>query len=115
MNRFEMTDMADVSGMLGMNVTRDREEGTITINQKNYTEDIVQRYGMRGCNTAYTPGVGPELSLDQPEKILINKEGTRRYNQSRVRLCTLRRSVATTSSTPSTSWRGQCPSHLRHT
>ena len=78
-DRFEMTDMADVSGILGMNVTRDREEGTITINQKNYTEDIVQRYGMRGCNTAYTPGVGPELSLDQPKKTLINEEGNRRY------------------------------------
>ena len=28
-----------------------------------------------------------------------------------MRLCTLRRSAATTSSTPSTSWRGLCPSH----
>ena len=62
MDRFEMTDMGDMSRVLGMmNVTRDREEGTITINQKDYTEDIVQRYGMRGCNLAYTPGVGPEL------------------------------------------------------
>ena len=32
MNRFEMTDMSDVSRVLDMNVTRDREEGTITIN-----------------------------------------------------------------------------------
>ena len=31
-----------------------------------------------------------------------------------MRLCVLRRSAATTFSTPSTSWRGQCPSHLRH-
>ena len=36
-------------------------------------------------------------------------------NQSRVWRCTLRRSAATTCSTPSTSWRGQCPRHLRHT
>ena len=39
----EMTGMGDVSRVLGMNVTRDREEETITINQKNYTKDIVQR------------------------------------------------------------------------
>ena len=43
MDRFEMTDMGDVSRVLGMNVTRDREDGAITINQKDYTEDIVQR------------------------------------------------------------------------
>ena len=48
MDRFEMTDMGDVSRILGVNVKRDREEGIITINQKDYTEDIVQRYGMRG-------------------------------------------------------------------
>ena len=64
MDPFEITDMGDVSRVLGMNVTRDREEGTITINQKDYTENIVQRYGIRACNLAYTPGVGPELSLD---------------------------------------------------
>ena len=40
-DRFEMTDIGDVSRVLGMNVTRDHEEGTITTNQKDYTEDIV--------------------------------------------------------------------------
>ena len=74
-----MTDMGDASRVLGRNITRDREEGTITISQKNYTEDIVQRYGIRGCNPAYTPGVGPELSLDQPDESLLNKEGKQRY------------------------------------
>ena len=31
MDRFEMMDMGDVSRVLGMNVSRDREKGTITI------------------------------------------------------------------------------------
>ena len=79
MNRFEMSDTGDVSRILGMNVTRDREKGTVTINQKNYTEDVVQRYGMKGCNPAYTPGVGPKLSLNQPEEKLLNEEEKRRY------------------------------------
>ena len=64
MNRVEMSNMGDVSIILCMNVTRDREKGTITIHQKDYTEDVVQRYGMKGCNPAYTPGVGPELSMN---------------------------------------------------
>ena len=32
MDRFEIMDMVDVSSVLGMNVARDRDEGTITIN-----------------------------------------------------------------------------------
>ena len=53
--------------------------GTHWINQKEYTEDIVQSYGMPDCNPAYTPGVGPELSLDRPEENLFNEEGKRQY------------------------------------
>ena len=34
---------------------------------------------MRGYNPAYTPGVGSELSLDQPEENLLNEEGKQRY------------------------------------
>ena len=79
MDRSKMTGMGDVSRVLGMNVTRDSEEGNITINQKDFTEDIVQRYGMRGCNPAYTPGMGPELSLVQTEENFLNEEGKRRY------------------------------------
>ena len=66
MDRFEIFDIDGVSRILGMNVTRDREKGTITISQKDYTEDVVQRYGMEGCNPAYAPGIEPELSLNQP-------------------------------------------------
>ena len=53
--------------------------GTHWINQKDYTEDIVQSYGMRGYNPAYISGVGPELTLDRPEENLLNEEGKRRY------------------------------------
>ena len=99
-----MTGMGDVSRLLGMNVTRDREEGTITINQKDYTEDIVQRYGIRGCNPAYTPGVRPGLSLDHQRRTSRTKKASGDTNHSRVRLCTLRRSAATASFISSTSW-----------
>ena len=58
MNRFKMSDMGDVSRTLGMNGARDREKGIITISQKDYTEDVVQRYGMKGCNPDYAPKLG---------------------------------------------------------
>ena len=79
MDRVEKSDMSDVSRVLSMNVTPDREVGTITINQKDCTEDIVQRHEIRGCNPASTPGVGPERTLDQPKETLLNEQGKRRY------------------------------------
>ena len=43
----------------------------MTISQKDYTEDVVQLYGMGSHNTAYT--------LKQPDEKLLNKEEKRRY------------------------------------
>ena len=79
MDHFEMTDLGDVSKVLGMNVTQDRENGTITIDQKTYTDDILERYGTTNCIVASTPGVGPEISLDQPADRLLDEQGKQRY------------------------------------
>ena len=79
MGRFEMTDLGDVSKVLGVNVTRNRENGTIAIDQKDYTEDILERYGMTNCNVAFTPGVEPEISLDQPADRLLDEQGKQWY------------------------------------
>ena len=58
MGRFSMTDMGDVSLVFGMEVTRDRTKGTVTITQENYAKFLLERYGMGNCNPAQTPGVG---------------------------------------------------------
>ena len=80
MDRFEMTDLGNVPKVLGMDVTRDREDETITIDQKDYTEDILERYGVTNCNVAFTPGVGPEISLDKPADRLLDEQGKQRYS-----------------------------------
>ena len=69
MGRFSMTDMGDVSLVLGMEVTRDRTKGTATITQKNYVKSLLERYGTGNCNPAYTPCAGKNPYLDL-EKIL---------------------------------------------
>ena len=56
--RFSMTDMGDVLLVFGMEVTRDRTKGTVTITQENYVKSLLERYGMGNCNPAHTPGVG---------------------------------------------------------
>ena len=76
MNRFEVSGMTDVSKILGINVTRDREKWDITIIQTNYTGDVVQRYGLEGCNPAYTPNVGSRIPLNQSENTLLDEEET---------------------------------------
>ena len=99
-DRFEMTDMGDVSRVLGMKITCGREEGTITINQNDYTEDIVQRYGIATPRTPQEGGLNC-LWINQ-RRTSRTKKTSGDNNQSRVRLRTLHRSSATTSSTPST-------------
>ena len=58
MGRLSMTDMGDVLLVFGMEVTRDRTKGTVTITQENYVKSLLERYGMGNCNPAHTPGVG---------------------------------------------------------
>ena len=80
MDRFEnMMDMGDVSKVLGVNVTLGRKEGTMTINEKDYTEDIVERFSTKGCSPAFTPGAGPERSFNQAEKNRLDGERKQRY------------------------------------
>ena len=45
-DRFAMTDMGEVSLILGMNVTKNYKEGTLTTTRKDYVQNIPERYGM---------------------------------------------------------------------
>ena len=62
MDRFKMTDMADVSRVLGLQVTRNRAEKTLKIDQEDYTKSALERFGFAYCKPTLTPGYGPELS-----------------------------------------------------
>ena len=79
MEKFKMTDMGDVSLVLGMQITRDRENRTLTISQEEYTKSILERFVMANCKPVGTPGFGSELSTKQPEETLLRKEETERY------------------------------------
>lgn len=78
-DRFEMTDMGEVKLILGMEVQRNYEEGTLTITQQNYVHSILERYGMQDANAASTPGYGQELSTNQPEDKLLGASEAKRY------------------------------------
>ena len=79
MGKFKMTDMGDVSLILGRQVTRDHQNKTLTISQENYTKSIQENVGMANCNRTSTSAYGPELSTKQPEDTLLGEEETRRH------------------------------------
>ena len=54
-NAFEMDDRGEVHHILGMEVHRDRENRVLTIDQKTYLEDVLQRFGMEECKPVATP------------------------------------------------------------
>ena len=76
MSRFDTWDMGDISLILGMQVTRNRENGTVTIFQANYTRSVLEKYGMGECKPVNKPGAGKDLSLDQTEGNLLNRKAT---------------------------------------
>ena len=63
MSRFSMTDLGDVSLVLGLGVIRDRLKGTVTITQDNDIKSLLERYGMTTCNPTYTPGAGKSFRV----------------------------------------------------
>eukprot|EP00903_Cladosiphon_okamuranus_P015234 g14080.t1 len=77
--RFKMKDMGAVSLVLGMEIKRDREKGTLTISQEAYSKSVLERFGMSECKPTNTPGYGPEISNKQPEDTLLDEEETKRY------------------------------------
>ena len=79
MDQFKITDIADISHVLDMQVTRDRKGKTLIINPGNHTKSILERFGIADCKPSSTPGFGSELSTEQPEGTLLNKEETQRY------------------------------------
>ena len=78
-DNFQMSDLGDVSLVRGMQVTRDRNKGTLTISQEDYTKSILARFGMENCKPSSIPGTGSELSTEQPAETLFNTEQTQRY------------------------------------
>ena len=79
MDRFTITDLREVSHILGIKITRKKVNKTLRISQTDYTMSILERFGMMDCNPASTPSVGGELPLDQPADTLLDEDGIKAY------------------------------------
>ena len=94
--RFKMTDMGEASLVLGIEIKRNRQLGTLTIGQEAYSKSILERFGISYCTPTSTPGYGLKLSNKQPEDTLLDVEETRRYQGIVGASCTAPKACATT-------------------
>jgi hypothetical protein len=64
-----MTDLGEISYILGMHVTRDREAGRIKLSQQKYIKEILERFGKSDVRPISTPVLANEhlIKLSSPE------------------------------------------------
>lgn len=51
---FDMTNIGKVKTYLGVHIEHDEKNGTITLSQKRYFEDVLRKFGMSDCRAATT-------------------------------------------------------------
>jgi hypothetical protein len=69
---FKMSDLGPLSSYLGIEVHQDR--GKITLSQAAYAERIVEKAGLKGCNSCVTP-MKPRLKLSR-DSTTVAVDGT---------------------------------------
>ena len=60
---FKLRDLGPTSWLLGVEIQRDRSKRLLTLSQRQYTEDILDRAGMADCNPVTTP-LDPNIKLN---------------------------------------------------
>ena len=54
-SEFEMKDLGDAKKILGMEIVRDRQAGTLSISQEGYLLKVLGDFGMDRAKTVNTP------------------------------------------------------------
>ena len=69
MEAYDMTDLGEITYILGIHVKRDREAGRIELSQQRQIEDILERFGKADVRSISTPALANEHlhKLDTPE------------------------------------------------
>ena len=74
-----MNDLEELHYSLGLEFERNKEAGSITMNQKNYIEKVLKRFIMEECNPVITPfdanSILSKLAGEQFENLQREMEG----------------------------------------
>ena len=79
MDRLSMTDMGDVSMVLGMRIARDREAKTLTISQEDYARSVPARFGMAKYYPVHTTEQETGLFFSSSRTRLLDFTGIQLY------------------------------------
>jgi hypothetical protein len=75
----EITDLGELHWLLGMEIIRDRQNGTISLSQKAYVDLIVHRFGFNDVKPVSTP-IDPQVRLSQLQAPSTSLEHARMRN-----------------------------------
>lgn len=75
MAKFEMKDLGVAKYCIGIHITRNRHNGTISLDQKGYIDVILKRFNMDTCNPVSTPmDVSVKLTKEMSPKTDAERE-----------------------------------------
>lgn len=73
--RFQMTDLGEAAFCVGLRITRDRQNGIISLDQQRHIMDLLIKFQMVNCNTVSTPmDPNQKLSKEMSPKTLAERE-----------------------------------------
>ena len=52
---YEISDLGEIQSYLGIQISRDRQNKRLTIDQSGYVKDVLERFGMADANPHHTP------------------------------------------------------------
>ncbi|KAM2793311.1 hypothetical protein PS2_004857 [Malus domestica] len=73
-NEFEMKDLGEAKKILGMEITRDREKGLVCLNQRQYLEKLIQKFGVHDSTKPVSTPLAPHFKLSSLQCPKADKE-----------------------------------------
>ena len=77
MEKFKMTDVGDVSLVLGMQTARERERKTLTVSQEEDTKSILEWFGTPTANVLVLQALGQSFQLNNRKRRCSARRGLR--------------------------------------
>ncbi|KAM1838444.1 hypothetical protein ACFX14_020106 [Malus domestica] len=62
-NEFEMKDLGKAKKILGIEITRDREKGLVSLNQRQYLEKLIRKFGVHDSTKPVSTPLAPHFKL----------------------------------------------------
>ena len=70
---FDMVDFGEVGSILGIQITRNLEEGRLELDQRRYISVVLDRFGMSDCKGVVTP-LEPNVKYSKKQEATTEEE-----------------------------------------